>query len=234
MNYLKILPFVCLAATPVWAQHTKTMDLSSFSKIRILGCVTAELRPGDAASLKISAKETIDDARLTVEYKGDELIVRQKWEKDVFKKGDCRTTDIRLDLTYLSVDAITSGVGAELTFLAPVKTRDLDLNAMTGSQIKLEADVRNLKARAVEGAIIRLSGKAEGQQVTVTTGGELHAYDMNSEDAFVKANTGGVAEISTSERLDASASTGGAVRYRGNPAKRDVKTSLGGEVSGGK
>ncbi|MFT4033618.1 MAG: head GIN domain-containing protein [Siphonobacter sp.] len=216
------------------AQNTKTIDIKPFSKVRILGCVTAELKQTSSPSLTVSANRNVDEARLTFDNKGDELIIRQEWGKEVFKKGDCRASDIKINLGFLALEAITTGVGAEVTVLTPLQTRDLDLDATTGSRLTLQAEVKNLIVKSVQGSVVTLSGTADEQQVTVNTGGELHGYDLNSEDAFVKANTGGVAQINVSKRLDAKASTGGAVRFKGNPAKKEVNTSLGGEVGSGK
>ncbi|PMD99228.1 MULTISPECIES: head GIN domain-containing protein [Siphonobacter] len=230
MKHLPLLVLGLLASYSGYAQQTKTVDLKSFSKVRILGCVTAELKKANDVSLKITTPGTLEESKITVETKNDELIIRQKWEKEVFQKGDCRASNIRLELGYKEVESIYSGVGAEITVIDPIQTRDLDLQAATGSQIRLEADVRNLKAKAVQGAVLDLSGTASEQQVTVNTGGEVHAFNLTSEDAFVKANTGGVARITTTKRLDANAGTGGAVRYKGNPAKKNINSSLGGEV----
>ncbi len=233
MNFMKsykLLAFGLLASLSGYAQQTKTIDVKSFSKVRILGCVTAELLKNDSPSLVITTPKSLDDSKITVETKNDELIIRQKWEKEVFKKGDCRASDIHVSLAYANMESLYTGVGADVKVLQVVQTRDLDLQAATGSQITLEADVRNLKAKAAQGAVLELSGKASEQQTSVNTGGEIHAYDLTSEDAFVKANTGGVAWITVTQRLDASANTGGAVRYKGKPSKKNVSSSLGGEV----
>ena len=62
------------------------------------------------------------------------------------------------------------------------------------------------------------------------TGGVSDAVFLESEEAYVRARTGGEAKVRASKFIEARSSTGGQIYFRGNPQKTDLGSSLGGTV----
>jgi len=79
---------------------------------------------------------------------------------------------------------------------------------------------------------LTLGGQADVQESHVNTGGEIDARDLDSNEVYVKAGTGGRARVRALELIDARSSMGGHVTYTGNPEIRDHNASLGGTITG--
>ncbi|MBB6002216.1 head GIN domain-containing protein [Arcicella rosea] len=220
----------------VLAQQSQDVTLQSFNKIDMQGIMQVELVKGKVNKITTEALNGANLEDLTVAVSGDELSVKTKifkqlTDKDNNKRKANTQKLFKVRVEYISdLSSIKVGRGAELEAQQTLSGNRLLIDATSGATVKLNMNVNNLELSSVQGAIVNLAGKAQFQQTRVNTGGELYAYNLVSEDIEIKANTGGVAQVSASKTLDASAWTGGTINYKGNPTQRNVKSNLGGEV----
>ena len=90
--------------------------------------------------------------------------------------------------------------------------------------------VDSLSARVNQGADIILYGRTRSQYVNAYTWGNYLAYELEAQDAYVKAATGAQVKVNSNRLLDANATSKAFVGYWGDPEQKKVKTSVGGEV----
>ena len=81
-----------------------------------------------------------------------------------------------------------------------------------------------------DGASLFLRGNAESEKISVATGGQCDCEKLKTERAYVRANTGGQATVYVTETLEASANTGGGIKYAGNPRSTEIKELMSGGV----
>ena len=86
----------------------------------------------------------------------------------------------------------------------------------------------------MEGGQLYLDGASENLDCTAATGGQFFGAGLTSKRVYVRANTGGRAEVHATEHLEVSANTGGEIIYHGDPQTKYVKSILGGEVRQGR
>jgi hypothetical protein len=65
----------------------------------------------------------------------------------------------------------------------------------------------------------------------VETGGNFLAYELQTENAWVKASTASQVKVYARRLLNANASGKSFIAYRGEPAVKEFTSSLGGEIS---
>ena len=61
--------------------------------------------------------------------------------------------------------------------------------------------------------------------------GNFLAYELLAVNAWVKAATGAQVKVNTTQLLNANASGKAFIGYLGEPAKKEFKTSVGGEIT---
>lgn len=220
----------------IYGQQNQEVTLQSFNKIDIQGIMQVELVKGKSNKISTEALNGANLEDLTVAVSGGELAVKTKIFKQLTdtknnkKKSDNQKL-FKVRIEYANeLSGINVGRGAELSAEEALTGNRLAIDATSGAIAKLNLNVNNLELSSTQGAIVTLEGKAIFQQTKVNTGGELFAYQLKSDEVEIKANTGGVAEVSASKSLDAFAGTGGTITYKGNPSQRNVKANLGGEV----
>ncbi len=213
----------------VMAQQTRDMPVGNFRKLTLQGNLRVELMQGDKAKVQVIGSEDEQD-EITMITSGDELTLKTK-NLDIFDNKDHRHPRIKVLVTFASLTHLHTGRGAEVRVKSVVTGDDLEVESHSGSNLDMDVLVTSLHLEVGEGAQVNLAGKATIQKTIVSTGGELNAASLESEVVNIRSNTGGNAKVSASKRIEASAGTGGNIRYKGRPSQRDINTSLGGSVS---
>lgn len=151
---------------------------------------------------------------------------------------------------YIKSDLTLAGSGGGDALMNASVGGNADLNASGGSDIKITASVEgdvhvgasggadasfsgetsNLKATASGGADVYLTGKAAKVSYQSSGGSKIHAFDCIAQEATATASGGGGVELHATRSLNASASGGGKVFYKGSPSSVEKRESGGGAV----
>ena len=200
-------------------EHT----LQPFDAISVTGNIDVVLSQGDTESLKIYA-ENIPEDRITVKVSSGEL--RLKLLNSVFYKND----NVKIEVTYKTLRKIRGVAGANIESTSIIETDKLVVKSGSGALVELEIKTNALAASASEGGVLKLTGETDTQNTTATTGGHVDGLELECNRTYVKANTGGHAEVVANEFIEASANTGGKIDYSGDPSESNTKTLMSGCV----
>ena len=219
-----LLFFCLLALSPTGFAAQNTL-LDPFDEIRASGRVNIRLEPAEGGAVNIPEEED----QVSVEVRSGILYVKRKdrWKPRNYKKG------IDVVVSYQKLRRITGEAGAEVSSSFPLVTADgLRLSFGSGAKADLEVKLEDLEVNVGEGAELELRGYTDELTARASTGGILEAFGLQSKRTYVRANTGGEAEVMATEHLEANANTGGNISYRGNPNKTFLSSELGGDIDG--
>ncbi len=197
--------------------NSQIRNVGSFNEIYAGKGINVTLIEGDKEKVRVEI-ENADVTDVITEIDGRKLNIKLKTK--IYKD-----MSVMVYVTYKSLKAISAGTGAFISSDDILYAENLDLKAGTGSTIILDLDVKNLSA-SLSSSKIEVVGNVDFQEVSCSTGGRYVADKLNSKEAIVKANTGGVAWINASDRLEAKTNTGGKIHYKGNPKKISVKGNI--------
>jgi len=198
-------------------------ELAPFDVLRIMGKFTVELIPAEQERITVKAYG-IEADRIKITQQGRNLKVstlRSLTKDDV---------DIRIKIYYRELTAIYASGGVEIESDDPLEGDELFIRAGSGSEVYLEVKANELEAQAAEGGHLTIKGEAVRLDGGANTGGIFDGHRLVSQNARLRAGTGGEVSARVEERLDARANTGGTIRYAGSPNQVDSKTALGGEI----
>ena len=204
-------------------QERISVDIGSFDEIRAAGNIDVNLRKGDKISIEYIAKG-IDDDMIVIETKGNVL-------KTSVKPGFHGEHNVKVYVTYTVLREIRATSSARVYLRDVLEGDKLDLKCTTGSLIDLEVAVNALEAKVDTGAEIKIRGETDQVNVTSSTGAIYSGYKLNANKAYLKTSTGGNIEIGVRNIIEATASMGGHIKYRGNPEKHTINETLGGSVT---
>jgi len=211
------------------AQTNEERNLDYFDQLKVYGPFRVYLEKGTEQKISISSYEWLDDEIIT-EVKNNRLKIKMRNETKVLKDQDHRR--VRIFLTYTNLNDIQAVAGADLLSRSTIETGRLNLSVTKGATCDLDVEVAKLEITINTGGVLHLEGVAKSQESSVHTGGVLNAFYLESEDVYIKAHTGGIAEVRANQSIEAKSGTGGSITYRGRPQIRDLNTSLGGSISG--
>lgn len=220
--YLLPAAFLLLSGPSAFAQETRKLDY--FDAVAATGDVSVTLVRGDTHKVTITT-EGISEDDISIFVKGKTLKVQLI--EGLFREADVA----ELTITYTKLRGIKSSAGARVYVPDPLEADVLKLRASSGGYLELEVRASSIEATASEGAELIISGTTEDQEVAAHTGGKYQGADLECLRTYVKANTGGQAEVVAQERLDANANTGGQINYTGEPEQKNIRSLISGGIN---
>ncbi len=211
-----------ITAYTVKAQHNETRKTGDFHSLSITGKIRLEIYPASGDSLVLSAEGATTDYIISENTSG-ELNIRLKTDIAVDAK-------ITAKLYFKDLKRIDVQAGALVLSPDTIKTGSMNFSAKSGAKIELHLNTEILTADVKQGAILVLYGKAQKQEVSVSSSGTYSAFELEVPETVVRATTAGRAKVTAAKVLNATANTKGYIAYKGNPESKDLKATFGGEV----
>ncbi len=202
---LTALAAAAVSAGLASAQDVQQLDLTGFDRIDAGGGYTLIVTVGEAWSVSLDG-DADDFDQLEPSIRGDALVLRQhsRW----FQRRHALDLTVRVTLPAVEALDLHRGIEAEVSGIA--------------------ADA--LSAEVSTGAAVTLSGTCGSLDLELSTGASLQARDLVCQAVEVDSSTGAAGRVFASERAEAHASTGASVRIFGEPAHREARSSMGGEI----
>ncbi len=224
LSYLFLVTVLLAGFAPVFSQNTETRNLSSFSRVQVGEAIEVYLVKGTSEKAKIEARG-IDLDDIVTDVSGDKLRIE-------LRRGNHRNIDVTIWVNYKYLDAVSVSSAATVRTEGVLKSEKLRIEASSAGDAILEIDTDVLRVSVSSSADVTISGRALYQDVSVSSAGDYHGYNLKCEEAEVNASSSGSAKVFASKRIEARASSAGSIRYRGNPDKEYVSSSSGGSVRG--
>jgi len=205
------------------AQQSETRQLSSFKGIKVSNAVDVYLKKGS----KESARVEVSGVQLTdviTDMEGTSLRVKMRsnmnWNK----------INVKVYVTYVSLEKISASSASSVFAEEAIKANDLTINVSSAANVELAVDAAFTTVDASSAGEVVLEGKSTKLEVEASSAADVDAYKLDCETVNASASSGGEAKISVSKDLDAHASSGADIRYRGNPSRTNTSSSSGGSV----
>lgn len=211
-----------VVASAVFAQQSEVRGVSSFKGIKASEGIDVYLKKGSKEELKVEASGT-KLSNVITELSGDYLKIHMK-------EGVYRDRTVKVYVTYVSVDKLSASSAANIYHEGVLKATNLELGASSAGTIELQVDCSSIEAGASSAGEIEVEGKAKSVELEASSAGEIDAYNLMSDKAEAQASSAGSIKLSVDQDLRAHASSGGSIRYRGNPERSNTNASSGGSV----
>ena len=214
----------CLASVSVFAQQSEVRSVGTFKGVKSAEAIDVYLKKGDKESIKVEVTGTSLSDVLT-EISGSYLKIHMRDDNHFGKKRE-----VKVYVTYVELDKITASSAANVFSDGAIKCSLMELHASSAANIEISLDATDVRVHVSSAGDVILAGKAKTIDAEASSAGEVEAYNLNTESAEANASSAGSIKLNVSQVLDGHASSGGSIRYRGNPAKTNTNSSSGGSV----
>lgn len=141
-----------------------------------------------------------------------------------------KSTSQKVMISCGNLTSIKSTSGSDVFAEGVIKSADLSLTATSGSDMQLEVEADNLVCKTTSGADMKISGRANSLTAEATSGSDLEAGDLIASKCNAKATSGADLSVNTKDELIAKATSGGDIRYQGNPKSVKKNDEVSGSV----
>ena len=194
-----------------------------FTKIKVSTGLDLYISQGSTNQITVEADENLQDIILT-EVNDGILIIYSK--KNIWK-AKAR----KVYVTIKNLEAIIATSGSDVYTNEALEVNNLNISATSGADIHVSVDADTIETKATSGSNIEVSGASNNHISKATSGASIDAYQLRSKNVTVKVTSGANINVYASESIDAKATSGGDIDFKGSPKKVNKKTSSGGSVS---
>jgi hypothetical protein len=194
-----------------------------FTKVKVSTGLDLYLVQGERPKIRVEADENLQDIIIT-EIKNGVLKVYS--EKNIWK-----AKSRKVYVTLKTLDGISATSGSDVYSQNTLQVNDIAVSATSGADIRISLDANSVKSSATSGSDIELTGVSNQHTSSATSGSSIDAYDLHSKNVNVKVSSGADINIYASESIDARATSGGDIDFKGSPVKINKKSNSGGSIS---
>lgn len=203
---------------------TKVRKTSNkFLGIKVSTGIDLYVTQGSKNKVTVEADENLHDIIITEVEDG---VLKVYSEKSIWKAKARKVHVIIKDLSLLKATS-----GSDVYGKGTIKTDEISISATSGADIRITVDATSVETSSTSGSDISIAGTTINHASSATSGASIDAYELESQNVLVKATSGADINIYASEKLDAKASSGGDIDFKGNPKSVNKKESSGGDIS---
>ena len=211
------------------AEETQVRDVKNFNAVDVSTGIQLYITMGNTESLKIEASEKIIN-NVRSEVRNGTLHIYVKKTGILFPSFRSNSS-IKAYLSVKELNRLQASAGAQVKSENTIKGNALDLGASSGSHVNMDLAYQELNINSSSGAQMKVKGITKNLKAATSSGGSVNAADLQSEYGRINASSGGHITVNTTTEITASASSGGSIRYSGNPRNKNINKSSGGSVS---
>lgn len=193
-----------------------------FNSVKVSTGIYLELIPGTTNQVVVEADENLLDYIVTRVEDGELRIYAERMISGAVSK--------KVQLTYTDLEAITTTSGAHVSINTPIVADNLHVKSSSGSTIRGTVYVKDLSVKVSSGADISLSGQSKDIEVSASSGSTAQLRDLECLSCHAKASSGADAKVFCKDFIQAKATSGGVIKYYGNPKQVNNSNSKSGSV----
>ncbi|MDB9755452.1 DUF2807 domain-containing protein [Winogradskyella sp.] len=195
---------------------------NTFNAIKISQGLELQITQSKGVALRVEADENLQDLIMT------------KVENNVLSiystENIRRAASKKIILSLVDLSSIKATSGSDVSTTNTINSANLDVSATSGALITLDIETKKLDCNSTSGSLITITGKTQNLVASATSGSNIDAKNLNSEISNVKSTSGANISVNTSKELTARATSGGVIKYFGNPEKVDKSDSSAGSI----
>ena len=205
------------------AQQSEVRQIGSFQGVRVSEAIDVYLKKGDKESVKVEVTGT-ELSNVLTEVNGTTLKIHMR-------DGNFRgRKSVKVYVTFTRLEKLSASSAANLFSSDPIKSDRLEISVSSAGSVETKLESESVSVSASSAGKTVLEGKAKALEIEASSAGDIDAYNLDCENVNASVSSAGSAKISVSKELEAHASSGGSIRYRGNPLKTNTDSSSGGSV----
>lgn len=203
--------------------------VGEFHGIEVATGVHLHLSNGATAEVAVSASAAEFRDRIVTEVKNGILHIHYDSKTGAINRRR-EAKELKAYVAVTNLDELRVITGAIVSIQGTLKLPALKLQATTGAVVKGEVDLGQMKVHQNTGSVVKLTGKTGSLQVEGNTGSQFTGENLVAGTCQAEVSTGAQVQVHADRELEIKASTGGQVRYAGNPQIRAINVNSGGQV----
>lgn len=198
--------------------------VGDFSRIEVSRSIQVVLTQGALKPIQVKAEDNLMEY-IQTEVRGNTLVISLPNRLNVnTNKG------IYVYVSTPRIDALSVSTSADIKGTNTLDVDNLRLDGSTSGSINVKVTAQKINIELSTSADIELSGTAEEVEAECSTSGSISAQELVTQYADIEVSTSADVDITVIQEIKGVATTGGGIRYWGNPPTHRMTSSTGGSI----
>ncbi|WP_298894282.1 head GIN domain-containing protein [uncultured Psychroserpens sp.] len=199
----------------------RTLD-GDFDQIAVSRGLDVYLTQSDTPMLKVQADENLHDIIIT---EIDEGVLKIYADKNI-----SRSEAKKVMVNVKDINLITSTSGSDVYSTNTIIADNLKLVTTSGADLEIDIDAESTTLRATSGSDLKVSGTTNDLNAEATSGSDIKARELKAQNCTASVTSGADIIVNAEQKLKANASSGGDIKYYGNPTNVDTNDGVSGSI----
>ncbi len=216
----------------IMAQTKQTRTVADFSGISSASGIAVQIKQGTVNEVIVSSSkdEMVNNIKTEVDANGVLKIYYKNPNKTSW--GNNKNVKLNAYVTYKSINTLMASSGSSMVADLAVSADVLKIEVTSGAEMELDIETKECIISLNSGANAKIGGNATNAKIDASSGSNLKAEKLTIENCTATVTSGAEIKVEVTKKLNGNASSGGSIKYKGNPTVESKKTSSGGEVRG--
>lgn len=194
---------------------------AKFNKIEISNGLNLSIEQSNKGEVLVETDENLQ-SKIIVVVERDVL--------KIYSKETLKSETLNISVKMPEIKSIEASSASTVKSINRLKSSSLNIESSSSASINLEVDVKELDCNSSSASKVVLSGSSKEIEINASSAAKIEAIDLKAREVEVNASSGSDVSVNALSSLDAHASSGAKIFYKGEPDKLEVKSSSGGKV----
>lgn len=221
----RFIVFMCTLGIACLTQ-AQSKTLPSFSAISTSGNVQVELVKGSTSKADYTIIKGNEDD-LYIDVKDEKLIVKIKSQLNFWNSAN---TKAKVTVYYQHLNSIDCAAGSSVKSVSEIVADHMDIGSSSGANCSVMLKSKDVDVDSSSGSKVTVSGVTTSVSYDAASGARIDATNLLATEAIAEVSSGASISLYASNILKADASSGGSIKYKGDPEKTNLQSGISGSI----
>jgi hypothetical protein len=209
--------------------NAEKRSVSGFHAVSVSGGIDLFLTQGNEEAVAVSAseKEYRDKIKTVVENG----VLKISYETNWYNWSWRTNRKLKAYVSVKNLDGLTASGGSDVKVEGTLSAAKLNIDLSGGSDFKGAVSVTDLGIDKSGGSDLDISGRATNVKIDASGGSDVNAYGLTTDNCYAECSGGSDVTITVNKELEADASGGSDIHYKGSAVIKKKSSSGGSSVS---
>lgn len=225
--FLCAMVFVQAQNTVIRDANAEARNVGGFHAIEVSNGINLILNQGSTEAVAVSASSPEIRSRIKTVVSNGKLKIY--FDNEGYKNTNVKK-ELRAYVSFKNLDDLDANSGADVVTDGNITVNELNITLSSGADFDGSVTATKLSVDQSSGSDMDIKGKVGELKVSASSGSDFSGYGLVSETCKAHASSGSDIEITVNKELQADASSGGDIGYKGNAVITNVSNSSGGKI----
>jgi hypothetical protein len=208
--------------------NAEVRTVSAFTRIEVAGSIDLYISQGNEEAVAVSASSDEIKARIRTEVSNKVLHIYLDGKGLNWKIW--ANHKMKAYVTYKTLEKLEASGASNIKAADPIRQNELHIELSGASDFTGEVAVGKLRVGSSGASNVRISGTAADAIFDASGACNIKAFDLQTDNCKIDASGASDIHITVNKELNASASGGSSIFYRGNGLIRNISSSGGASI----